>query len=210
MKMKLNSEFSRAGVEELDTRASLLSRIKDVSADRSWSDFFELYWKLIYDTARKYGLTRVEAQEVVQETMLSVSKSIPDFKYDPKKGSFKEWLKSLTYWRIMDALRRRKPFDSIETIQGFEEVEGPAHFAEIWEEDWQCKMLATATERVKGRFHPGTFQIYTVAVTQKRGVKDTADLLNITRAKVYLTNHRITKAITREIKILMEEQSRNH
>ena len=48
-----------------------------------------LNWKLIYGVARKAGLTDVEAQDVVQETMASVAKHMPTFKYDPVIGSFK-------------------------------------------------------------------------------------------------------------------------
>jgi len=42
--------------------------------------------------ALKGGLTAVEAQDVVQETMISVAKHMPTFEYDPAIGSFKTWL----------------------------------------------------------------------------------------------------------------------
>ena len=40
----------------------------------------------------KAGLTQVEAQEVVQETVIAVAKNIANFKRDPQRGSFKAWL----------------------------------------------------------------------------------------------------------------------
>src|SRR5437773_1397624 len=86
--------------ELIPTRQSLLSRLKDWNDQESWRDFFETYSWLIYKTAIRAGLTEAEAQDVVQETVLSVSKSMPGFEYDASKGSFKSWLLQLTRWRI--------------------------------------------------------------------------------------------------------------
>src|SRR5271154_4702186 len=95
--------------ELLPTRASLLQRVRNLGDDRSWKEFFDTYWKLIYGVARKAGLTDSEAQDVVQETLLSVSKNIPAFQYDPARGSFKAWLLNATRWRIYGEFRKRQP-----------------------------------------------------------------------------------------------------
>src|SRR5208337_3328342 len=89
------------------TRQSLLLRLKNWQDQESWRDFFEIYWRLIYRSAVKAGLTQAEAQDVVQETILSVAKSMPSFEYDQTKGSFKGWLLHLTGWRIADQFRKR-------------------------------------------------------------------------------------------------------
>src|SRR5437667_6517364 len=94
--------------ELIPTRASLLGRLKDWKDEASWKVFFETYWKLIYNAAIKAGLTDAEAQDVVQETVISVSKSMPTFDYDCEKGSFKSWLLLLTRWRIIDQFRKRQ------------------------------------------------------------------------------------------------------
>src|SRR5688572_31717146 len=95
--------------ELIPTRDSLLSRLKDRDDQESWEDFFNTYWKLVYGVAMKAGLTDQEAQEVVQETVITVARRIPEFRYDPKVCSFKTWLLNLTRWRIVDQLRKRKP-----------------------------------------------------------------------------------------------------
>src|SRR5258705_5904182 len=92
----------------IPTRKSLLGRLKDWNDQESWKVFFDTYWRLIYSAAMKAGLSDVEAQDVVQETVISVFKSMPGFDYDPGKGSFKSWLLRLTSWRIVDQLRKRQ------------------------------------------------------------------------------------------------------
>jgi len=91
----------------LQTRWSLIGRLKDMDDQQSWQAFFDAYWKLIYSVALKAGLSDAEAQEVVQETVISVAKKMPEFKADPAVGSFKSWLLTLTRWRITDQMRKR-------------------------------------------------------------------------------------------------------
>ena len=82
------------------TRTSLLSRLRNVGDDASWRTFFDTYWRLLYNVSRKSGLSDDDAQDVVQETLIAVARKIPDFRYDPAKGSFKQWLLLITRRRI--------------------------------------------------------------------------------------------------------------
>src|SRR5437588_7769006 len=88
--MKKNSE------DLIPTRRTLLSRLKQWDDHESWQDFFNTYWKLIYGVAIRAGLGEPEAQDVVQDTVVSVAKQMPNFKYDPALGSFKSWLLLIT------------------------------------------------------------------------------------------------------------------
>src|SRR5213082_2532532 len=91
------------------TRRSLVDRLENWHDRKRWQEFFDTYWKLIYSAARKSGLTEVEAQEVVQETVITVAKNIGKLRYDPAVGSFKGWLLHITRWRIADQFRKREP-----------------------------------------------------------------------------------------------------
>jgi hypothetical protein len=95
--------------ELIRTRTTLINRLKNWQDQASWQEFFDGYWKLIYAFAVKSGLTRTEAQDVVQETMFSVAKHMPNFKYDRRLGSFKAWLMNQARWRISDQFRKRTP-----------------------------------------------------------------------------------------------------
>src|SRR5438093_13356726 len=92
----------------LATRRSLVERLANWEDQRRWQEFFDTYWKLIYSAARQSGLTDSEAQEVVQETIITVAKNIDKLKYDPAIGSFKGWLLQITRWRIADQFRKRE------------------------------------------------------------------------------------------------------
>ena len=73
----------------IPTRRSLISRLRNWEDHTSWQEFFDTYWKLIYAVALKSGLNNTEAEDVVQETVLSIAKKMPSYEYDPARCSFK-------------------------------------------------------------------------------------------------------------------------
>ena len=72
----------------LETRASLLCRLKAGDDPQSWREFYQIYGGLIRFFAEKAGLRTDEADEVVQETAIGVARRLPEFTYDPKVCRF--------------------------------------------------------------------------------------------------------------------------
>lgn len=63
----------------LETRPSLLQRLKTGDDPQSWQDFCRTYGGLIRFFAQKASLTADEAEEVVQETAIGVARRLPEF-----------------------------------------------------------------------------------------------------------------------------------
>src|SRR5678809_1306385 len=78
--------------ELIPTRETLLNRLRDLDDQTSWREFFETYWRLIYNVARGAGFGDAAAQDVVQDTLVTLSRHMPEFRYKPGVGSFKSWL----------------------------------------------------------------------------------------------------------------------
>jgi len=179
----------------IPTRESLLSRIKEKSADESWREFFETYWKLIYNNARRAGLSDNEAQDVVQETMISLMNHIGEFHVDRTRGSFKSWLWHLTRSKIVDQIRRRQKDAAIEEALG-KEIEEKIQPA--WENEWQLNVAEEAFRRVQVRANPRLVQAFATYVIQGRAVSETAKLLEMNIATVYVDSLRIKQMIKKE------------
>jgi DNA-directed RNA polymerase specialized sigma24 family protein len=94
--------------EFIPTRKSLLDRLANWEDNASWQDFFNTYWKLIYSVALKSGLSHSESQDVVQDTVLAVARSIGKFNYDPNVCAFKSWLLQVTRSKIANQFGKRK------------------------------------------------------------------------------------------------------
>ena len=61
----------------LATRHSLVQCLSNLEDQRTWQEFFETYWRLIYSVARRAGLNAFEAEEAVQETIIQSSAKFP-------------------------------------------------------------------------------------------------------------------------------------
>ena len=194
----------------IPTRYSLLSRLQNWDDQDSWKDFFDTYWRLIYAVALKSGLTEAEAQDVVQETIISVAKDIHKFKRDRRLGSFKAWLRNLTRWRIKDQLKRRarlKPAGTTADEESFvtpdlDDIPDPSDTESIWEQEWKANLLAAAMERVKHRVKEEHYQIFELYVVRQWPVIRVAQTLGINLGQVYLAKHRIAALIKKEVRAL--------
>src|SRR4051812_29068 len=195
--------------ELIPTRVSLLNRLPNLQDNATWEEFFEIYWKLIFGVARKAGLTEVEAEDVVQETMFAVTKHIPGFKYDPKKGSFKTWLLNMTRWRIVDQFHKRLPVsnnnraeDSSTDTSIIEKVIDPKSedLDAAWNLDWEKTVFAAAVEKMKTRADPQKYQIFDFYVRKEWSAEKVAATFGVSVDQVYLEKHRLTEMVKEEVK----------
>jgi RNA polymerase sigma factor (sigma-70 family) len=193
------------------TRRSLVDRLENWNDRKHWQEFFDAYWKLIYSTARKSGLTDAEAQEVVQETVITVAKKIGKLRYDPAVGSFKGWLLHITRWRIADQFRKRQPgqsqrsaFPSDRTTATIERVPdaNAVDLDALWEREWQDNLLAAAMDRVKKKVDPKQFQIFDCYVRKDWPAQKVATELSVSVGQVYLARHRVTALLKKEARAL--------
>ncbi len=192
----------------LPTRQSLLSRLRSWNDQDSWRQFFDTYWRLIFDVARKAGLSEAAAQDVVQETIVTVAKQMPDFRYDRAQGTFKGWLMQITRRRIADQLRRQYRHGETGASEPAE-ADGLPALAEIsndweviWDAEWRTHLTATATARVKRQVMPQQFQIFELNVLHGWPARKVAAMLEVTLMQVYLAKHRVGAVFRKEFKAL--------
>jgi len=175
-----------------------------------WQVFFDTYWKLIYGTAIKAGLTDDEAEEAVQETVITVSKSLES--YDRERGAFKQWLLAITRFRILDQFRRRKPQLQRSSTPGgdddrtatVERVPDPKSLEldAIWKEEWKRNLVHVAMERIKGQVNETHYQIFYLTSVKEIAAAEVAKALQVNLAQVYLAKSRIGALVRKEVKRL--------
>jgi len=205
------------------TRMSLIERLADWEDQRTWDEFYQTYWRLIFSVSMKSGLSHDEAFDVVQETVLSVAKQWKKGqKYDPEKGSFKTWLMNITRWRIADQFRKKQrnpaamnqsggtPGGEGEgrntaTIERLAGEDGQDILEKMWENEWRMNLSDVAIERVKKLVSPKQFQIFDAYVIKDWDVAKVKEALGVSPSQVYLAKHRVGSLIRKEIEILKKE-----
>ncbi len=205
------------------TRKSLIERLADWEDQRTWDEFYQTYWRLIYSVSVKAGLGRDEAFDVVQETVLAVAKQWRKGQaYDPEKGSFKTWLMNLTRWRIADQfrLKQRNPAAGHQaggtpgadgddrrtaTIERLEGENGAEILDQVWEREWKANLTEVALGRVKKLVSPKQYQIFHAYVVKEWEVAKVKAELGVSQSQVYLAKHRVGALVKEEIERLKRE-----
>ena len=197
------------------TSASLIQAIKDQCDASSWERFYHIYHPLLFRYSCSLGLSPTDAEDLVQETVVSVSKSIETFQYDPQRSSFKGWLFTIIKRKFIDLRRsqkRKKHLLHTDLDQSAAEIsmmsaeasqgEGPDQ--QLWERDWEAFVKERTFKRLKERFKIEYLQIFDLAVTREWSTSRIAEHLKISKASVYLKLHRMRRALKKERQTLLE------
>jgi len=205
------------------TRPSLLKRLKAGDDEESWQEFYRIYGKLVRDFATQAGLTATEADEVVQETAIGTAKHLSEFRYDPAVCRFKTWLLNLASWRVKDQLKKRQRSPSFNeansgkargrsgraddestrtaTINRIPDFRG-IDLEALFEKEWRKNLFDAALERVRKDLSLKQFQIFDLLVVQEWPARDVAKALGVSLANVYVSRHRISNEVKKEVRRL--------
>ncbi|MDP0491092.1 MAG: sigma-70 family RNA polymerase sigma factor [Verrucomicrobiota bacterium JB023] len=194
------------------TRKSLIARLDNWEDQKTWDEFYQTYWRLIYSVALKAGLRSEEAFDAVQETILSIAKQSKKNLYDPEQGSFKTWLMNMTRWRINDQFRKRKKDTAMAmgewnderktaVIDRFEDPKGDL-LERMWDVEWKQNLADAALTRTKALVSPKQYQIFDYYVVKQWDAKKVQDRLNVSMAQVYLAKHRVGAVLKKELEKL--------
>ena len=194
------------------TRRSLLTRLKNWDDSEGWREFFDRYGKLIFGFGIKAGLSNAEAQDVVQETLLTVAKQMPGFRYDPAKGSFRRWLFTQTRWRIADQFRKRRRADLLRAVPD-DDATGTSEMERVpdssgekleaaWDSEWRENQLARALDLVKTKVGERQFQMFHLFAVQGWSMAEIIRTLKVNRAQVYMAKMRVSRLLKAEMAAL--------
>lgn len=187
------------------THATLLERLAAGRDQAAWEEFCDRYGELIRGVARRRGLQAADCDDVVQETLLALTKAMPQFQYEPGKGKFRSYLKTVVLHTIFRRSRQRpgeRRLEDYETAAGAaaddDQVEGD------WESEWRQYHLRTAMRVIEAEFNENDRAAFDGYAVAGRGVRETAESLGISVDQVYQAKSRILKRLGQ----LVEQQVR--
>jgi RNA polymerase sigma factor (sigma-70 family) len=176
--------------------------------EKSWREFFDLYWRLLYNVTRKAGFGPEDSADVVQMTVSTVARQMPGFVYDRKKGSFKGWLMRVLRSRMVDHVRknsRRVATVSLE-VQEMAGEDGRDEFEQLWNNEWSRRMVGLALDRVKRRVGPKQFQIFYAYMVQEWTMAEVMETLGVSQRQVYMAKYRVGAKFEEELRAMREEE----
>jgi RNA polymerase sigma-70 factor (ECF subfamily) len=193
------------------TRASLLVRLRDGGDADAWREFVYLYAPIIYGFARKRGLQDADAADLMQEVLRSVSAAAHRLEYDPKRGTFRGWLFTVTRNKVFNFLEsrgRRVIASGDSRVQ--ERLEQHAYadgeLSDDWEADYQRSLAAQAMERIKGEFQTATWQAFMQTALDGDAPAQVAGRVGLSVGAVYVAKSRVIARLRQEIERMQRDE----
>jgi RNA polymerase sigma-70 factor, ECF subfamily len=76
-----------------ETSLSLLERLRYSPENEGWNRLVDLYTPLVRVWLRRYDVQDSDANDLVQEVLLTVSREIGTFEHRGQSGAFRGWLR---------------------------------------------------------------------------------------------------------------------
>jgi RNA polymerase sigma factor (sigma-70 family) len=187
----------------LNTRPSLLLRIRNADDDGAWRIFVDLYAPVIYGYSRRQGLTDADAADVVQEVLAQVARSIRSFEYHPERGRFRSWLYAVTRSKVLRAQRRLRSEASATELD--EEDVASSGEEPAWTELFNSEVLRTSLHRIRPSFEPETWEIFERVWIKDQPAADVARVMNRPIHAIYVAKSRVVNRLKQEIMSLAED-----
>ena len=73
----------------LYTQKTLLIKLRDQHDEASWHRFIDYYKNYIYVVIKGLGVGHSELDDVSQAILVKLWKNLPEFDYEPEKGTFR-------------------------------------------------------------------------------------------------------------------------
>ena len=194
------------------TSISLLKRLQQTEDSKNWNRLVDLYAPLIRTWLYKYDVQASDADDLVQDVLLAVSKDLKRFEHSGRPGAFRNWLRTIlvhrlrNFWRLQKRGPRATGDSDIQ--RRLEQLDDPAsELSLVWNRQHDRHVAKQLLASVQSSFEPNTWKAFCrVALEGDKPAVVAADL-GISLNAVILAKCRVLKRLRKESAGLLESSS---
>jgi RNA polymerase sigma-70 factor (ECF subfamily) len=181
----------------LETRQSLLQRVRDPANTSAWSEFVVLYKPLLMAYVRKRGVSEHDdADDVVQDVFTRLVPAMARFEFNPDRGRFRTWLWQVTHSTLVDWARRRAVQGRAENNWATnQEAERPGSPDVEWSRLYRNRVLEVVIQRVRKSTQEASWACFEQRILGGRPAAEVASELGLSTNAVYVNASRILAKI---------------
>ena len=185
-----------------ETSHSLFARVKDLGDGAAWTEFLGIYQPVVFRMARRRGLQDADAQDVMQQVFLSISKSIEGWIPGDLQPPFRAWLTTIARNAITKALVRR-PRDAATGSTSMVELldaqpDPQATTAEILAEA-RKELIRWATEQIRSEFSEATWNVFWLTAIEGVPIAEVAKSTGRSAGAVYVARYRVIARLKEKV-----------
>ena len=185
------------------TRKSLLLRIRDPRDSVAWQEFDGIYRPILTRYTKAWHLRDADIEDVVQHCMVAVHKRVESFDYDPDRGRFKSWLRTLANNRIRNLFRDRRMQEAKSADFERPQLREPPPDQQF-DKLWMDEHLKHCMGQVRTEVEPTTFKAFELHVYEQWPVERVCSTMNMTPNQVYKIKRRVTQMVAQKMRMLLQ------
>jgi RNA polymerase sigma-70 factor (ECF subfamily) len=183
-------------------------------SEADWEDFYRDYCGVILAYARKLGLSEQAAQDVLQETMVTLMRLLPAFEYDPHIGKFRNFVLTITHRRVQAALRRARRHETVSLDDGSDPEQPPlgetlvddraAADPDGFDRAWHQSLFEEAVRRLFNdpALSAQTLEVFRAYVLENHSADTVAARFGIAKNNVFQIKNRLVKRLQAEVALM--------
>jgi RNA polymerase sigma factor (sigma-70 family) len=188
------------------TSPTLLGRLRQDPADAAaWRTFVLRYGPRIHAWCCQWRLQEADAQDVTQAVLLKLVARMRTFTYDAS-GSFRGWLKTVTYHAWRDYLhgqqRAGQGSGDSAALAALQCLEAGDDLTRRLQEEFDLELLEEAAARVRLRVKPHTWEAYRLLTEERLSVPEVAQHLGMQVAMVFVARSKIKRMLREQVRQL--------
>jgi len=195
-----------------ETSLSLLNRLRRSPESESWDRLVDLYAPLIRAWLRKYDVQDSDADDLVQEVLLAVSKDLSKFEHGGQPGAFRGWLKAILvnrlrkFWRSRD--HRPQAGGDSDIDARLAQLDDPSSdLSLIWNREHDQYVLRQLLALAEPHFAPNTWTAFCRVALDGAKPDVVAEEMGISRNAVVIAKCRVLSRLRQESEGLIESSS---
>jgi RNA polymerase sigma-70 factor (ECF subfamily) len=192
----------------LETRQSLIVRLKSEQNELAWRDFVCTYERFLDQLARRQGVPERHIPDVTQQILLTIARSIDGWKDDGNVASFRRWLSTVSRNVVIRFMaRERKQAGGIggsELLAQLQNVEDKPD--EKYIQRYQHELVVWAAEQVRHEFLDTSWRAFWATVIEEQAVDKVAAELKVTPGSIYMSRSRIMARIRKKVAEVEHDQ----
>ena len=185
--------------DDARTGSTLFNLLRDYDSEAAWAAFVARYGPLILAWCKKWNLRGDDADDLSQDILVKLFASLRKFAYEPARGSFRSWLKTVAHHAWQDFLdgRRRGTAavggsDARDVVNA---VPAPGDMAQALAEAFDLELLEEAKARVRLEVSDRDWHVFTALALAGRTGKEVAAELGMSVAAAFVARSRVQEKL---------------
>jgi RNA polymerase sigma factor (sigma-70 family) len=189
--------------ESNNTRHTLLQKLQLSEGDEYWDEFVHSYEGYIYMVIRSLNVDLNTSEDLLQDVLVKIWKSLSDFKYEREKCRFRTWLCVIIRNTVYNYFQSKANRNNLQNVNYEAVAESIKLFTQpeidrIAEVEWKSFLSNKAWDSIKDDFSPKAVQVFEASMHEPDN-KILAERFEITASVVRVYKSRIRTVLLKEI-----------